>query len=103
LYLIKEAEKKDVIFIPIIVLMELLYLIEKGRVNLPFMQTLATIENSSNYQIVPLDVELLKTVVAIDGLETHDRIIMAVAQDTNTPLISKDRELLKYHSNVIWE
>ena len=36
LHFIKEAEKNDIIYIPIIVLVELLYLIEKGRVNLQF-------------------------------------------------------------------
>ena len=81
----------------------MLYLIEKGRVNLSFNRILAKIENSINYQIVSLDTELLKTVAAIGGLETHDRIILAVAKETNTPLISKDRELREFSNNVIWE
>jgi len=99
---IKYTESKDVIFIPIIVLKELLHLIEKGKVNLTFQKILTMLESSDNYQIIPLDVELLKIAEKIKGLETHDRLISAVSIKTKTPLISKDRELKNKSTNVIW-
>ena len=102
LYFIEEAEKNDIIYIPIIVLVELLYLIEKGRVNLSFSKILTKIEYSYNYQIIPLDVGIVKIAKKIKGLETHDRLILAVARETNTKLISKDRELRDSDRNVIW-
>lgn len=99
---IKNAEENEIIYIPIIVLVELLYLIEKGRVNLSFKKILTMIEGSQNYQIVPLDVELVKTAETIKGLEMHDRLIMAVAKKTMTSLVSKDREIRDKELEVIW-
>ena len=99
---IKDAEQNEIIYIPIIVLVELLYLIEKGRVNLSFQKILTMIEGSRNYQIIPLDVELVKITETIKGLEMHDRLIMAVAKKTMTSLVSKDREIRDKQLEVIW-
>ncbi len=82
--------------------MERLHLIEKGRVNLSFTKILTKIEYSYNYQIIPLDVGIVKIAEKIKGLETHDRLIQAVANKTKTQLISKDRELRDGDKNVIW-
>ncbi len=99
---IKEAEAESIIYIPIIVMIELLYLYEKGRINIDFSDTLNKIEGSQNYEIVPLEVSLLKVAESIKGLETHDRLIMATAFWLKTPLISKDEQLLKYSDLVSW-
>jgi len=97
-----QAETESTIYIPIIVLMEVLYLYEKGRINLAFKNLLTKIVNSSNYKIIPFDLDILKVVETLEGLEAHDRIILATAQITDTPLVSKDRELRKTNTNVIW-
>lgn len=89
---IKEAEETDNIYIPIIVLMEILYLIEKGRVNLSFHKLLLNLEESINYEIVPFDNRLLKIAETIKGLEVHDRLILATAVLTDSPLVSSDKE-----------
>lgn len=81
---IKDAEAKSIIYIPIIVMIELLYLYEKGRINISFSDTLDKIEGSQNYQIVPLEVSLLKIAESIKGLETHDRLILATAYSKKT-------------------
>jgi PIN domain nuclease of toxin-antitoxin system len=99
---IKNAEESEIIFIPIIVLIELLYLIEKGRVNLSFTKILTMLESNQNYQIIPLDIELVKIAETIKSLEMHDRLIMAVAKKTMTKLVSKDRQLHKQKLEVIW-
>ena len=49
---IKEAEDSYTVYLPIIVLMEVLYLVEKGRVNLSFHKLLLNLEESINYEIV---------------------------------------------------
>ncbi|WKZ15019.1 MAG: PIN domain-containing protein [Candidatus Jettenia caeni] len=74
---IKEAEGSYTIYLPIIVLMEIFYLTEKGRVNVSFHKLLSNLEKSSNYEIVPFDTRLLKIVETIQGLEVHDRLILA--------------------------
>ena len=99
---IKEAEGAYIIFIPIIVLMETLYLIEKERVNLSFDKLLLTLEESSNYKIIPFDTRLLTIAETIKGLEVHDRLILATAALTESLLVSNDREIHKKGARVIW-
>jgi PIN domain nuclease of toxin-antitoxin system len=99
---IKNAENYGTIFIPIIVMMELLYMIEKKKVDLSFDEVLSKIEASENYVILPLDVDVLKIVGDIKGLECHDRLIVAAAKLTGAPLVSKDMEIRKLGVGVIW-
>jgi PIN domain nuclease of toxin-antitoxin system len=101
--IIIEAEETGIIYIPIIVLMETLHLIERGKCALIFKNLLANIENSDNYKIIPFDTKLLKIVETIKGLEAHDRIVVATALVTNSPLISKDMEIAKIKGiKVVW-
>lgn len=99
---IKEAEKNSILYIPIIVLMEILYLTEKGKLNLSFTKLVTKIENSSNYEIVPFDTELLHIAKDLQRLEAHDRLILATALIKKTYLISKDRELRNTGHDIIW-
>ncbi|MCK6467887.1 MAG: PIN domain-containing protein [Candidatus Brocadia sinica] len=102
LKIIKEAEDSYTIYLPIIVLIEVLYLIEKGRVNVSFHKLLLNLEKSINYEIVPFDTKLLKVAETIKGLEVHDRLILATAILTGSPLISYDREIHAKGIKVIW-
>ena len=99
---IKEAEDSYTIYLPIIVLMEVLYLIEKGRVNLSFHKPLLNLEESVNYEIVPFDTRLLKIAETIKGLEIHDRLILATAILTGSLLISNDKEIHAKGIKVVW-
>lgn len=99
---IRNVEEVGIIYIPIIVLMEILHLIEKGKINLTFSKLLDNIENSLNYQIIPFDTELLRTAETITGLEAHDRLILATAMLTNSILISKDNQVRTKGIKVIW-
>lgn len=99
---IKEAEDSYTIYLPIIVLMEVLYLIEKGRVNVSFHKLLLNLEKSINYEIVFFDIRLLKIAETIKGLEVHDRLILATAILTGSPLVSNDREIHTKGIKVIW-
>ena len=102
LKIIKEAEDSYTVYLPIIVLMEVLYLIEKGRVNVSFHKLLLNLEKSINYEIVPFDTRLLKIAETIKGLEVHDRLILATAILTGSPLVSNDREIHAKGIKVIW-
>ncbi len=99
---IKEAEDSYTVYLPIIVLMEVLYLIEKGRVNLSFHKLLLNLEESVNYEIVPFDTRLLKIAETIKGLEVHDRLILATAILTGSLLISNDKEIHAKGIKVVW-
>lgn len=98
-----ETEAIGIIYISFIILMETLHLIEKGKSNILFKNILETIEISDSYKIIPFDTNLLKIVEMIKGLEVHDRIVVSTALLTNSPLISKDKEIWKIKGiKVIW-
>lgn len=99
---IKEAEDSYTVYLPIIVLMEVLYLVEKGRVNLSFPKLLLNLEESINYEIIPFDTRLLKIAETIKGLEAHDRLILATAILTGSPLVSNDKEIHTKGIKIIW-
>ncbi|CAG1771659.1 hypothetical protein BAC3_01979 [uncultured bacterium] len=99
---IKEAEDSYTVYLPIIVLMEVLYLVEKGRVNLSFPKLLLNLEESINYEIIPFDTRLLKIAETIKGLEAHDRLILATVILTGSPLVSNDKEIHTKGIKIIW-
>lgn len=100
--IILKAETDGIIFIPIIVLLEMLRLIEKGKCKLPFDRIVDGLKNSDNHQIIPFDIELIDIIKTIQGLELHDRLIVATAIYTNSVIVSKDQEIQKTGLNVVW-
>lgn len=84
------ADKGEaVIIIPAVVLMEVLYLFEKHRIDIGLLQTEDLLQ-SQNYQFEPLGLEILKTAADINDIpELHDRLIAATARYLDLPLISK--------------
>jgi predicted nucleic acid-binding protein len=78
------------IIIPAIVLMEVLYLFEKNRIEIGLLQTEDLME-SQNYQFEPLSFEILRTASQIDDIpELHDRLIAATAKYFDLPIITND-------------
>ena len=99
-----QAEKNGIIYVPMISLLEILRLYEKGKLSLSFEDILSRIEGSENYEVVPFDMELLKISVFVKDLELHDRLIVATAVMTNTDIISMDRSIRakSFGTSVIW-
>ena len=90
----KASENGDcVIFIPAIVLAECYYLIEDGRIQLNFNDILAKIEESSNFIIVPFNLDIIKMLPKINIKELHDKIIVSTAKFLNATLITKDSKI----------
>jgi predicted nucleic acid-binding protein len=85
------ADKADsTIVIPAIVLMEVLYLFEKNRIDISLFQT-EDLLKSENYQFEPLSLQILKTASEITDIpELHDRLIAATARYLDLPLITND-------------
>lgn len=64
------------IIIPAVVLMEVLYLFERNRIDVGLLHT-EDLLKSENYQFEPLSLEILKTAFEIDDIpELHDRLIV---------------------------
>ncbi len=83
-------EGKATIIIPAVVLMEMLYLFEKNRIQIGLLQTEDLME-SQNYKFEPLSFEILKAASEIDDIpELHDRLIAATAKYFDLPIITND-------------
>lgn len=91
----QSADKGEtIIIIPAIVLMEVLYLFEKNRINISLLKT-EDLFKSQNYQFEPLTFEILKTASEIDDIpELHDRLIAATARYLDLPIITNDPVIL---------
>lgn len=87
--------EEGVIIIPAIVLSEIMYIAKKGKITLSFEETLKKIEKYENFDIAPLDVDILKVADKIETeLEMHDRLIIATALYFNATLITKDQSII---------
>lgn len=97
--LIKSAET---IIVPSIVLMEILYLLEKNHLAFRFVEFLGELK-LKKYTVWPLDLSVIAQTLTVDSsLEMHDRIIVATAEIAKAPLISRDRQIQKIYSNTVW-
>lgn len=95
------------ILIPSIVLVELIYLVEKGRIPASTHTRLqAAIEDPDGpYQLAPLDQDVADAVPAIDRRvvpDLPDRVIAATALARQLPLVSRDREIRSSQIETIW-
>jgi len=88
------AEVEGTIFVPAVVLAEIMFISRKGRIAISFEETLRRIEESGSFEIVPLNAEILRTADRIEAdLEMHDRLIAATALHNSSSLITKDETL----------
>ena len=98
----------DQVIIPSIVLIEIIYLIEKKRFPLALIdQVLGLLRNSTpNYWVANLDVEVILAARSInrsDIPELPDRVIAATAKHVGLPLISRDSAIRNSNAiPVVW-
>ncbi len=100
-----QSQSEDVqILISSIVLAEIVYILNKKKINLNIIELLNIISKSSSYRVVPFDLPVFKEMLGLpNNLEMHDRIIAATSLYYKSPLISKDRELHKLSDlKIIW-
>src|SRR4030067_1730991 len=84
------TDNNTIIIIPAVVLAEIMYIAKKGRVVLAFKDTLEKIEERPNFDIAPLDTNIIKIADAIEiDLEMHDRLILSPALFYEAALITK--------------
>lgn len=95
-------EESDKVIVPSIVLMEILYLLEKNNLAFKFIEFLSELK-IRKYLVYPLDLNIIAQVISISPeIEMHDRIIIATAKIYNASLISKDNEIKSYYLKTIW-
>lgn len=101
------AAAGDSVYVSAITLVEIIYLIEKGR----FPQSLltgimATLNNPANeLTIAPLDESIAQTMQQISRAivpDMPDRIIAATALHLNLPLVTADHKIQASQVQTIW-
>ena len=99
------ADRGDAtVVIPSIVLLEILHICEKQNAKLKFKQIFDMVQNSLNYPVYPLDMDVVEVCQNIkETLSLHDRVIVATAKLLNARLITKDKEIIKSGLvEVVW-
>ncbi|MFA5865910.1 MAG: type II toxin-antitoxin system VapC family toxin [Phycisphaerae bacterium] len=97
----------DPIFIASISLVEIIYLVEKGRLpsNLVTRIFDALADSRSALEVVSLDLPVARAVSQIPRKivpDLPDRIIVATAIYLNVPLITRDQKILAANIPTIW-
>lgn len=90
---LREADAgENRIYVSAITLMEVLYLSEAGRIEVSLAELISTVSLSRNYEIVPVDSDVVLAAVGIDDVpELHDRIIVATARYLDVPILTGDQ------------
>lgn len=90
------------IVISTIVLLEILYILQKfGQVK-KFKGVLETIK-LEKYLIYPIDLSLVKSLAKLPAeLEMHDRLIVATAAIFDAPLVTKDEQITNIYKKTVW-
>jgi len=95
---------ENIIFIPSIVVAELLSIFDKKRITFNFKSLFKKIHTSDNFVLIALDYPILERMVSLKEVpELHDKIIASTAKNFKAPIITKDRVLQSLPSiNTVW-
>jgi PIN domain nuclease of toxin-antitoxin system len=95
---------ESIIFIPSIVVAELLSIFDKKRISFNFKNLFKKIHTSENFVLIALDYPILEKMIALKEVpELHDKIIASTAKYLKVPIITKDKVLQKIASvRTIW-
>ena len=103
--ILREADQGlHTIYISAITLMEVLYLSEAGRIDLPLTELTVRVSRSRNYKVLPVDSDVTLAAVGIDDVpDLHDRIIVASARYLGVPILTGDRIIAaSEHARTLW-
>lgn len=101
------TSNSGVIFVPSICLVELTYLVEKGRIPSTARERLvAAIDDPATAcRLAPLDRTVADAMTLVrreDVPDLPDRIVAATAIASALPLISRDAKIRLSHAQIIW-
>jgi PIN domain nuclease of toxin-antitoxin system len=104
----READlNNEPIYVSAITLVEMAYLIEKGRLPEQDLQSLINEikKPSSNFELVPIDLAVtqsLRLISRLDVPDMPDRIIAATTLHLNLPLVTRDHKIRAAKIKTIW-
>ena len=95
---------KNTIYISVISIVEIMYLAERNKISISLEEVKKQLNESDNYQVVDLSLDVIEVAKMTQGLELHDRLIVATGKYLAIPILTSD--LLISNSNlidVIWK
>ena len=102
----REMEKKKNGLVPSISIWEIAIKIKNKKLDMgvDLERYVATLKKSDVVQIVPIDEDIWLKSVSLDW--THrdpaDRVVVALAEITQSAIITSDRQIKSFYSKVIW-
>ncbi len=93
------------IYIPCIVFFELLYLVEKKKIEVGFNDFVNSASSSKNYKVEPLCLPIIeksRTIPRRKIPDPWDRLIAATSLHLGYPLITRDKALRKMGFDTVW-
>lgn len=82
------------IIVPVIVLAEIVFIVERGRVRAEVRDIIRRIRSSHAFEVVPLTLAaILRLHTLVQVPEMHDRLLVAEALAGKAHLISRDRTI----------
>lgn len=101
------AANGEPIYVSAITLIEMAYLIEKGRLPESDIQALTNeLQNpSSSFELVPIDLNIaraLRLIPRADVPDMPDRIIAATALHLGLPLVTRDSKIRAANLTTVW-
>jgi PIN domain nuclease of toxin-antitoxin system len=105
LRILRDADQgKHTIAISVVSLIEILYLSERKRIPLDLEKLSAELSEQSNYRVVDLDPGIVNTARSVQGLELHDRMIVATAKHLDLPILTPDTAINERSDiEVVWD
>ncbi len=105
--MLNTASAGDSVFVPAISLVEIIYLIEKGRFPQVLLQRILSLLNDPLQELKPvfLDENIAQTLQQIPRNivpDMPDRIIAATALHLNLPLVTADHKIQASEIQTIW-
>ncbi|HEY9231320.1 MAG TPA: type II toxin-antitoxin system VapC family toxin [Blastocatellia bacterium] len=97
----------EAIYVSAISIIEICYLVDKGRLSAMVLQRVVNALRDANaaVEIIPVDLDValaLPRIARADVPDMPDRIIAATALHLNVPLISRDRQIRATGIHTIW-
>ena len=104
--ILNQAQEGDVqVLIPTLVLAELTYIVEKGKVKAAVEEILQQINQGDGFTVVAFDFPIFQAMLTLPKeWDIHDRVIAATASYYQTTLITRD-EMLRASSEIktLWD
>jgi len=95
---------KNTIYISVISLVEILYLAERNKIPINFEEVKRRLNESDNYQVVDLSLDIVEVAKTIQGLELHDRLIVSTGKYLAIPILTSDLPISNSNLiDVIWK